>query len=120
MEDRRAILRRLIEFSAPLDETLAFLRTFPWDSDEELVTLTADHVAGVLRRYQARDLTARQVEEWADAVEMREDIEFADSPDGRVQDAVNFLADPYLFGQLTPTRAQEWMRLLKESDLGTP
>jgi hypothetical protein len=100
--------------TGPLEETVAALREFPWDSDEELVTLTAGHVVEVLRRCCAGELTAREVEDWADAVEMREDLGFEDSPDERAQDAVNFLANPLLNGELTPAVGQEWMRRLRE------
>lgn len=114
MEDRLTCLRRLVQFTAPVEETIRDLSAFPWDSDEELVTLTTSHVADVLRRFLRNDLTAKQVEEWAEALEVRDDVHFDEQPNEQVLEAVHFLANPYLVGELTRSWAEEWIGRLHE------
>ncbi len=100
----------------PLDDIRSRLTQFDWDSHENLVTLRRHHVANILRRFIDTSISAAVVEEWADALEVREDVEFEQSPDDVVGRAVNFLANPSLHGLLTPTTAAEWLhRLVPET-----
>jgi hypothetical protein len=46
----------------------------PWDSDEELVTLTPEHLARMLERFLSGDLTSSDLDRRANAIEGRDDI----------------------------------------------
>lgn len=74
MTQREKILRQLLEFNAPLEGTYSLLRQFPWDSEQELVTLRKQHIASILERYTQSSLTEAEVEAWANAIEGRDDL----------------------------------------------
>ena len=85
-------------FAGPARPSIASVRgglaQFPWDWEEPpLATLNGPAVASILRRYEKGELTAEQVETWANLVEVRDDIEF-DGSAGRHF----YLANPLLMG----------------------
>ena len=62
-----------------------------------LATHSREHLLAILERWQSRELTAAEVEDWANLVEWRED---PDPADPVVADAVFDLANPVLQGAL--------------------
>jgi hypothetical protein len=95
---REQAVADLVRLRRPLAEAITSLRRFPWDSDEELVELGPADLRRVLDRCLAGDLSAEQLEDWANAVESREDIAFEPRD---VIDLVAELANPTLFRPLT-------------------
>jgi hypothetical protein len=107
---RTSQLKELLHFSRPVADVVSDLSAFGWDSDEELVTLEAAHISTVLNRFLAGDISAADVEDWANAIECREDIGlFQGSP---VADALDELANPVLTRPLTRGSAAEWVVVL--------
>ena len=102
--DRTTVLTDLIEVRTPIEDSIARLRQFPFDSDEELVTLDIHKLLKVLDLYFNGNLSADELEEWANAVEGRDDIEFSSQT---TIDAVAELANPVLFNQLTPENVEK-------------
>lgn len=89
------------------------LSILPWDSDDELVVLKRRQITSMLQRYLEGELSAQEVEDWADAIEGREDIGYEVSYEGLVLQAIIDLANPILSEQLTPQFAQEWIEKLR-------
>lgn len=115
-DDKRAsLLKELVAFSRPVDDIGRELSKFPWDSERELVVLRHVHIADILRRYLGGTLSANAVEEWADALEVRDDVHFEESPPGIVPDAIYSLANPHLEGPLTPENAMQWIERLTDN-----
>jgi hypothetical protein len=86
------------------------LSALGWDSDEELVILDAAHISTVLNRLLAGEISVADVEDWANAIECREDIGLLQgSP---VADALDELANPVLTRPLTRASAAEWVVVL--------
>jgi hypothetical protein len=50
------------------------LRAYGWDANDELVLLTSADATRILERYFGGELTAKQVEHWAELVELRDDV----------------------------------------------
>jgi hypothetical protein len=50
------------------------LASYGWDSDAELVTVTADDVRSILQRYVAGALSGDDLTHWAEIIEGRDDI----------------------------------------------
>jgi hypothetical protein len=109
MTDRTSVLNSLIQLDRPIDQIRAELRTFPWDFPDELVTLTAEHIRSVLTRLNSGTLTPDMVCEWADAIEMREDIGYEERHHEEIVEALFVLAYPLLNG---PLKHDEIVRLL--------
>lgn len=92
-------LNDLIEFRKPIDVLAAIVSDLGW-SETPVVILTTDHVLNVLRRFQAGELTAADVEAWADLIECREDIDNQPERDEEILEAIYVLANPVLNGLL--------------------
>ncbi len=76
VQARKAALEDLIHLRASVDDALKRLRVFDWDAAPNLVTLSPATVIEVLDRYLSGDVTAEEIEKWADGIEVREDIAF--------------------------------------------
>jgi hypothetical protein len=102
MNKRQELLLDLLELKRPIKEIAAALSTYPWDSDSELVLLTPGGISEILRRYVDGNVTAGDVEHWANAIEGRDDIGIKP---GATRAILHELANPVLTQPLTPSRA---------------
>ncbi|MEV4805607.1 hypothetical protein AB0K18_36890 [Nonomuraea sp. NPDC049421] len=75
MSGRRRLLADLVELRRPVDEVVGALRSFPWDVERPLVRVRAEDVVRLLRAYLAGAVTADTVTAWADALEIRDDVD---------------------------------------------
>ena len=110
MTDRKELLNCLIGCPKESERLAKELAAFGWDSDVELVTLRAADVAAVLDQYLAGGLRSEEVEAWANALEMRNDVAVEGGTEGAVYDAAFELANPALEGPLSHERARELRR----------
>jgi hypothetical protein len=108
--DRAGLLAELLGYERPLPDVLAALAAYGWDSDEPLVELKTSHIRHALDRYIRTELSAAQVEEWANAIECREDIAY--EPSSLAGDTIFELANPELALPLSPARVEELLLLL--------
>ena len=96
-DDRAAALRQLILVDAPWPTIQSDLALFPWDS-EPVVLLSRSDVARVLAQFLEGTVSAELLGKWADALECREDVDFADPVVGA---AIHALANPELAGPIS-------------------
>lgn len=108
---RQKAVWSLVHFEHPAEELEAILSEFPWDCAQPLVTLHGQNVCTILQRYLAGELSSGAVERWANLVELRDDIHFADQS---VLEAIFTLANPTANGTLNAETAQ---RLIAELSL---
>lgn len=113
MSSRKETLRRLLKFEGPLEETCRELRSFPWDRDGEGIELIPTDVAAVLNRFLNGELSAHEVEAWANEVEGREDINFAAPDEALLKDVIFSLANPTLTEPLTVITAKSKLARLR-------
>jgi hypothetical protein len=100
MMTRDEVVQSLVRFDRPLAALRDSIASFPFDWDDPPVaTLTRGHVLDVLERWQRGELDASEVEEWANLVEVRDDLDH-DPADPAVADAMFDLANPELQGPL--------------------
>ncbi len=109
---RIALLEELLERPEQATDLSDRLRPFPWDSDEELVTLKASHLLTAMRRYSEGGLTAEQTRVWAEALEVRDDIGIDGTCTDLIRDTIFELANPELEGRLSSARANQLVRRL--------
>lgn len=98
-QQRVELLGDLLEARTPLAPIAAALTSFDWDSPP-LVVLRREHVISVLRRFLSGEMQASVVREWADLVEVRDDIELEQAHSGPLRDALFTLATPETQGHL--------------------
>ena len=70
---RLQVLEDLVEHRVPARESQARLAGFAWD-EEELVDLEVRHVVAVLTQLVDGEIDAAEATEWADAVDLRDDL----------------------------------------------
>lgn len=113
MTERLLTLRSLLEGAAPLDAAIGALGALPWDSDEELVTLTPEHVIRMLERLLSGELTSGDLEQWANAIEGRDDIGLDADASDALKEVIFELANPSLQGATTAESARAWVGRLR-------
>lgn len=114
VEAHRRVLQELVSARGDVPGLARDLRTFPgWDV-EPLVTLEASDVISILERFLRGDLSSDDVGIWADALEVRDDVEFGDDAENGVITAIFLLATEIVGDRpVTPERARELIAELK-------
>jgi hypothetical protein len=110
LELRREALRDLALFASPLPSIQHSLSDFTWDS-QELSMLDKQHVLQVLRRFDAGELAGKDVEAWANTIEIRDDIGY--DRETAIWDVLYELSNPTLTEPLTRERADVLASVLK-------
>jgi hypothetical protein len=85
----------------PVDDALDALQPFGWDFEGEGFELTLSLIADAIRRFIVGTISAVDLEDWANAIECREDIEFEAIDRVMIASTVHHLANPILQGDLT-------------------
>ncbi len=116
---REKLLETLLVLKSPLNEVLSDLADFGWDCETELVRLRRDHVVRVLERFRNGEISDRDVSEWADALECRDDIGSEKECEEILEDVINELANPELTQPLSSETAERWMCRLRSSATAT-
>jgi hypothetical protein len=104
--EHKLLLEKLLNCEQPVQQTLAELQKFGWDSDMELTKIKPGHVENCLDEYLKGKLNAAQVEEWANALECREDIGFIPTNEDLIRGIIFQLANPLLNKAITPELAK--------------
>jgi hypothetical protein len=110
VDSRQEAVADVVHRRRPLIEAVMTLRRYPWDCEEELVELGPNVLRSALTDFLAGFISAADLEDWANAVEGRDDIAFV--PSG-VVDVVAALANPLLYEPLTRETA---LQLLHDVD----
>jgi hypothetical protein len=110
---RAEIVRTLVEYALPIEPVIADLSGYPWDCDAPLFLITPTHVASVLDRYLAGDLTAEHVEHWGNLVEGRDDLDSGED----VSEVIHELANPLLTQPLSKESALRMRHALATSTI---
>lgn len=107
--NRAATLEALVKISMPISEAISRLAEFPWDSESELVILTPQDFCHVFSSFKRGSLSAAEIEDWANALECRDDVGFATS---QARELLHELANPLLTKPLSGERADFWLSQL--------
>jgi hypothetical protein len=112
MPTRTEYLESLLRPDGPLRDIRRALTSFGWDSEEELVTLTRQHIRDLILRFMVGELRAEDVEEWADAIEGRDDIGLEAGHEDFLLQTIFSLANPAISEQLTYESAEHLLSQL--------
>jgi hypothetical protein len=108
--DRAGLIEQLLSYERSVSDVVADLAAYGCDSDVPLAELKPSHIEHALDRYVQKELSALEIEEWANAIECRDDIAYEPSS---VEGEIIFeLANPELTMQLSQPRAEELVRQL--------
>ncbi len=108
--NRTATLTALVKVTMPIHEAISRLADFAWDSESELVLLTSEDFYHVLSLFKQDSLSVAEVEDWANALECRDDVGFASE---QARELLHELANPLLTQPLSNERADFWLSELQ-------
>jgi len=111
MGERTDALKALLSLNKPIEDITTTLSKFDWDSDE-LVVIKIDHIRQVLERYISGELNEAIIENWANAIECRDDVGLSQEAEDVIAGLIHELANPDLTQKLTLERAQALIRSL--------
>ena len=106
--ERRALVLALLTLGSDRREVLDALSAFPWDSDDA-VELEPWMLRTTLERALRGTHSVEELVQWADDIEVREDVEMTDE---RVRASIHVLANPSLEGDTDGARLRDWIREL--------
>jgi hypothetical protein len=111
MEGRVEALMKLLEFKWSIKYLKKELSKFSWDVKAPLVTFSKKHLIDSLERTRNGEVAILELEEWANMIECREDIEFDDN---KIKQYIFELANPYLYGSITNETIQNMLSALSD------
>jgi hypothetical protein len=102
MRRRTQILQELARFETPSEPLLRELRSFGWDwTGKPLLVLTKADILRVIDRFLAGQISAAQLQEWAENLEVREDVAFEERDAELLDDIFFRIATPMINEPLT-------------------
>ncbi|WP_459870158.1 hypothetical protein [Campylobacter concisus] len=111
IDDEIGILLDLIHFKNNIDTLRNMLSQIGFDSETELVSMSRDNIVEILQRSLDKKISFLELEEWANLIECREDIDFEDE---KTQEMIFKLANPYLYGKLDEKQVLSYLNELDE------
>ena len=106
IKNRFEVLKSLVEFSCPLETINTAILEFEWDYEGEPIELRREHLINVIDRYTRGDLSASEVEQWANLLEGREDISFEKNSEEWISKLIYELANPSITVPLNKDHAR--------------
>lgn len=111
--DRAEALRDLLLLRQPVEKATSVLKSFPWDSHKQLVALTRADACNALDRYLDGHLSSEELEQWANAIEGRDDVGFEPGSEALLKDFVFQMAMPEITTAVTQAVAADWRDRLR-------
>ena len=108
---KTSILLDLVHFKNDIDTLKNMLSQIGFDSETELVSMSRDNIVEILQRSLDKKISFLELEEWANLIECREDIDFEDE---KTQEMIFKLANPYLYGKLDEKQVLSYLNELDE------
>ena len=103
MKNRLELLTDLVAFNKPIKILADGLSKFDWDYEEQPLIISASQVQDILQRFLDGEFSAKELEEWANIIECREDLEFEEKKHREIENIIYCLANPSLQGEINPT-----------------
>jgi hypothetical protein len=82
------------------------LSLYEWDCIEPIIVLHLGDIISALRKYIEGGITEVDIENWANTIECREDIEYEEIHKDIISELIHELANPTLTTRLTVPRAK--------------
>jgi hypothetical protein len=72
------------------------LNKFSWDSENPLIVFKKEHLLQIINKLQKNKITLSELIEWANLLEVREDIEYEKPYDAQINKIIFTMANPEL------------------------
>lgn len=100
-EKRIALLKKILKAEDGFQTYIKELSNYRWDYDGAPILLDKETVKDILTRYVAGKLGQEAVYEWADFIELRDDIDYPENEEDLLAEILHELANPATEGELT-------------------
>ena len=108
MNRRAEILQELVRFDKPTAPLMRELRSLGWDwSGDALLILKKEDLLRIIDRFLTGEVTAAQLQEWAENLEVRDDVTFDEEEKESIDDVFFRLATPEINEPLTLQSVQK-------------
>ena len=111
MRNRTDILNDLVSFNKSLPSLKNELSQYSWDTEEPYLIITKTQFLEVLKKCLDQKITFHDLENWADSIECRDDLDFEDEA---LQELVFEFSSPEINGEITKERLQAIIKDLSE------
>lgn len=111
-ERRIALLNKILQAENNFLSSIKDLAQYPWDFDGVPAVLDKSILKQILSRYIAGQMSQTLVYEWAEFLELREDVEYPENEHHAIESILHEFANPDLEGELTLARAQFLLKTL--------
>lgn len=102
--NRLQALSEIINFGPNSKLAEIRIHEFPFDTDEELIVIDRHHIEKVLNMYINGEISDESVEQWANFIEGREDLNY-----DVFGNLIYILANPVLVGKLSVSKARDFL-----------
>jgi hypothetical protein len=106
---RQSILEDLVNLKGNLDKVQSELSEYPWDVDAPILIISKAGFLEILKRGIDKEITYEAIENWADAIECRDDLGFEDD---EMQEIIFELANPSINRKITDELLKEFFNRL--------
>jgi len=100
MRDRTSLVLELIKNPKSVSAVLEELSEHGWYCEKHLAVIYKQDVLSVLKQFQKAELTATEIQAWANAAGGMTDISLEFGADGVVEESLYWLAHPEINGLL--------------------
>jgi len=109
--ERKYVLNNIVKFNKSIYDLEEEIKKFTWDwDDKELLLIKKKDILSVLKRFTKNELTSKDIENWANLIECREDLAFDED---NIKEVIYILANPYLEGELTDEFCKKLINRIK-------
>lgn len=109
MTGRKQLLLDLILLRGKPQDIKKELSKYSWDSVSPIVKIDTQSMIFVLTKYIKGDISTDELEEWANLVECRDDIEIP----SLIQKFIFELANPEINGDITKKKVNDYVKVLE-------
>lgn len=108
--NRSQALEEIITFGRNTNEAYSELLKYSYDSDVEYFVVSKEIMKNALDLYLKGQLSAEDIEDWANFIECREDLDYE-----QVEDYIYYLANPVLVGEINKPKITKMVELLTKT-----
>jgi len=98
---RLTLLKDLVAFNKPIEIIADGLSQLDWDYKGQSLSVSSSQIRSILQRFLVGKFTAKDLENWANLIECREDIEYEGDRYEAIENVIYCLANPSIQGEIT-------------------
>ena len=108
--NRTEALAQIITFGTEKDKAYLELVKYSYDSNEPLFEVTESVLADALSKFISGNISNDELEDWANFVECRDDLDYES-----IEGYIYALANPLLLGEITKAKIEKMLKVLNTS-----